>query len=297
MASAKFFPVLYNVPTKPDMAVVMAFFNPAKSLRIIQNILMVKALFERASIPFFIGEIAFHAEPFVFPAAENVYQYRSESFMFYKENLVNLIVSKLPEKYTKVLMMDADIVFNEPNWYDVVSQKLDTCAVIQPYCKANYLNQQFQVVEIKQSVAAMPTNGHTGFAWAFQRAWLTANPLFEYSVIGGGDSILKARVLQTPLMSVHKPYEKDYNAYNPKRAEALGYCPLTIYHLPHGMKENRQYNTRTTDLSTKFTALKISCVSDAIKRRGDGLLEWKDACRVEMNKMMKTYFTKRNDDA
>jgi len=297
MASTKFFPVLYDPPIKPDMVVVMAFFNPAKSLRIIQNIVMVKALFERSKIPFFIGEIAFNDDPYVFPAAENIVQYRSESFMFYKENLVNLLVPKLPSEFTKIVMLDADIVFHEPNWYNVVSQKLDTCAVIQPFQKANYLNQQFQVVEIKQSVAASPSNGHTGFAWAFQRSWLAANPLFEYSVIGGGDSILKARILQTPLMSVHKTYEKDYNAYNPKRAEPLTHVPLTIYHLPHGNKENRQYHTRNADLGTKFTVLKITSVSDAVKRRDDGLLTWKDAHRAELNKLMKAYFTKRNDDA
>lgn len=296
-ASTKFFPVLYNAPSTPDMAVVMAFFNPARSLRIIQNILMVKSLFERSNIPFFIGEIAFADEPFSFSIAENIFQYRSESYMFYKENLINLMVAKLPTQYTKVLMMDADIVFAEPNWYDVVSQKLNTYAVIQPYQKANYLNQQFEVIQIKQSVATNPSNGHTGFVWAFQRDWLSANPLFDYAVIGGGDSILKARVLQTPLMSVHKTYEKDYNAYNTKRAEPLGWCPLTIYHLPHGMKENRQYNTRNAELGNKFAVLKITSVSDAVKRRDDGLLTWKDAPRAELNKLMKSYFMKRNDDA
>jgi hypothetical protein len=288
---------LYDPPIKPDMVVVMAFFNPAKSLRILQNILLVNSLFERSKIPFFIGEIAFNDDPYVFPTAENIVQYRSESFMFYKENLINLLVAKLPHEFTKIVMLDADIVFYEPNWYTVVSQKLDTCAVIQPFQKANYLNQQFQVIQIKQSLSASPSNGHTGFAWAFQRSWLTANPLFEYTVIGGGDSILKARILQTPLMSVHKKYEKDYNAYNPKRAEPLGFCPLTIYHLPHGVKENRQYDTRDNDLGTKFSALKIASVSDAVKRRDDGLLVWKDAYRTELNKLMKTYFTKRNDDA
>jgi hypothetical protein len=295
--STKFFPVLYNPPTTPDIAIVMAFFNPARSLRILQNILMVKSLFERSNIPFFIGEIAFNEEPFVFPVAENIFQYRSESYMFYKENLINLMVPKLPTQYTKVLMMDADIVFQEPNWYDVVSKKLDTCAVIQPFQTANYLNQQFQVIQIKHSVAAMASGGHTGFAWAFQRAWLSENPLFDYSVIGGGDSILKARVFQTPLMSVHKTYEKDYNAYNPKRTETLGWCPLTVFHLPHGMKENRQYDTRNADLGSKFAALKITSVSDAVKRRDDGLLVWKDAHRAELNKLMKVYFMKRNDDA
>jgi hypothetical protein len=293
----KFFPVAYNPPSTPDMAVVMVFFNPAQSVRIIQNITLVKTLLERANIPYFIGEVAFKKHAHIFAPAENVFQYRSESYMFYKENLVNLVVSRLPPQYTKVTLIDADICFAEADWYNVVSKKLNDNEVIQPYNEACYLNNHFHTFETKKSYAASPGNGHNGFAWSFQRAWLQANPLFEYAIIGGGDTMLKHRLIQKPLQVVHKLYEKEFNKYNPGNLVQIGFCQLKIYHLPHGTLENRQYGTRTKELTTKLGGMGIGNISDVLRKREDGLLEWKESNRTALNSHMMAYFTKRNDDA
>ncbi len=297
MASSKFFPVCYNPPAVADMAVIMVFFNPAQSVRIIQNITMVKTMFERANIPYFIGEVAYKKHALVFAPADHIFQYRSESCMFYKENLVNLVVSRLPAQYTKITLIDADILFADTDWYNVVSKKLNECAVIQPFSEACYLNIHFHTFETKKSYASSPDGGHNGFAWSFQRHWLETNPLFEYAIIGGGDTMLKHRLIQKPLQSAHKLYEKDFNKFNPGNAVSIGHCPLKICHLPHGTLENRQYGTRTKELTTKLGSMNIKNISDVLVKRDDGLLEWKEAHRTALNAHIMAYFLRRNDDS
>ena len=297
MASLKFFPVCYNPPAVADMAVIMVFYNPAQSVRIMQNISLVKTMFERANIPYFIGEVAYKKHAHVFAPADHIFQYRSESCMFYKENLVNLVVSRLPPQYTKITLLDADILFAEADWYNIVSKKLDTSAAIQPYSEAGYLNLQFHTTETKKSYASSPGGGHNGFAWSFQRPWLETNPLFECAIIGGGDTMLKHRLIQKPLQPIHKIYEKDFNKYNPGNTAPIGFCQLKIYHLPHGTIENRQYGTRTKELTTKLGSMNIGSISDVLVKREDGLLEWKEAHRTALNTHMMAYFSRRNDDA
>jgi hypothetical protein len=79
----------YNEPYFKDMAVLLCYFNPCHYNRIIQNALTVKHLFDNAKIPYFIGEIKYdNDDSYLFYPSDNIFQYSSNSYIFYKENLI-----------------------------------------------------------------------------------------------------------------------------------------------------------------------------------------------------------------
>ena len=101
----------YATPTTPDMAVLMTYFNPANSVRILQNFLQVRYFLQKAAIPLYTAELAFNESPFLLKDA--TVQFRTTSYMFYKENLIKLLTATIPTTYTKLCILDADIMFEQ----------------------------------------------------------------------------------------------------------------------------------------------------------------------------------------
>ena len=101
----------YAEPTTADMAVLMTYFNPANSVRILQNFLQVRYFLQKAAIPLYTAELAFNESPFLLKDA--TVQFRTTSYMFYKENLIKLLTATIPTTYTKLCILDADIMFEQ----------------------------------------------------------------------------------------------------------------------------------------------------------------------------------------
>ena len=286
--------IRYNTPELQDMAVIMAFFNPAKSFRIIQNLYTIKQLLEMSGIPVYIGEIAFNDAPFVLPPSSTTYQYRTSSIMFYKENIMTQVLKHVPETFTKVVLLDADILFVDPEWYRKLSDALNTYDVVHPYCIAHRLNISFQVNNTDFSVLA--GGNSPGFAWAFRRSWLQTHPLFEYALVGGGDTMvylsLSNYAKYTSTLKLYKPDIPKLTSAPP----SASYVDLEILHLPHGSLTNRQYGSRYERIESIMSTHNISALSQAVYRTHDGIFEWKPEYRDAMNVALLDYFTKRNDD-
>lgn len=297
--SAKYFILpRYNEPEVKDAAVILAFFNPAQSVRIVQNLMMVKSLLEAAHIPTFIGEIAHKDRPFVLPTSSHVFQFRTESVMFYKENLLAAVERYVPSAYTKIIVLDADVVFENPDWYRVFSAALDTAHVCQGYKYAQYLKLDFSYSEEKVGAIVSP-HGHTGFAWGFQRSWFRSPGLFEYALTGGGDTMFYAQIRPSDPRLIFPAYAADFKDHPRTPADTvIGFADLRVFHLPHGSKDNRQYKERHDVLVAKLRELKITRLSDAVERRPhDGMFEWKPVYRETLNALLLAYFRARKDDA
>jgi hypothetical protein len=283
------------------MAVILVFYNPSYSVRIIQNILTVKHYLDKAHIPTFIGELAFDEIPFVFNASDTVFQFRSTSYMFYKENLIKLVVAKLPATYTKLCMMDADIMFDNPNWYSIISRRLDTVSVCQPFTRTVFLNlnftPQFEKTNCVDSNASQIDwkCEHSGHIWAFRRDWYNDAAISDMTIIGGGDTILQyiVRGRQNTRDTTYAIYQ---HLIIPVPTPTLGSCDLTIYHLNHGMTLNRQHVSRIGDLDAAIRATGQTRVADVVQRRADGLLEWKPPYCAVLNTCVQRYFACRRDD-
>jgi len=295
----KFFPIKYNEPSTKDMAIILVYYNPNKSNRIIQNILMVKNSLESSNIPFYIIELTFNDDPYLFNKMSNIYQYRSDSYMFYKENLIYTLLPFLPDTITKICTLDADIMFDNPNWYKSISDTLDTYNVCQPFNLAHRLNIDFTINSTSYSCIDKQNNS-TGFAWAFKKDWFIKNGYFEYAIIGGGDGLFYSYITSNNKKSYYSNiFQNAYTEYINSREQLPPVCSvdLTIYHLYHGSLINRQYDTRHPLFNTKINSLKLNHISELLIRRDDNILEWNPKYKDEMNSFMLTYFTNRADDS
>ena len=141
--------IQYNRPVTKDMAILFVYFNPCKYRRIIQNVLTVKHQMDCAQIPYFIGEIKHDSDSqYLFCKSDNVFQYSSNSYMFYKENLIRVVEPMIPSSFTKICIMDFDILFDNPDWYSVVSEKLNSMKAIIFILSTNLIINQVTTFQL-----------------------------------------------------------------------------------------------------------------------------------------------------
>jgi hypothetical protein len=288
--------VHYGMPKCTDCAVILVFFNPAGSHRIVQNLLYVKQKLEIVNIPFFVGELAYNDAPFVFqPGTPNIFQFHSNSYMFSKENLIKCVLRRDAVKgYSKYVIMDCDVLFDTPDWIDGISTALDTYDVVQPFQYANMLNLKFKSITIKPSIVLSPAGGHTGYVWAFRRDWYErVGGIYEYALIGGGDTCL-AHMAGINIEWKGGLYRSDLPPLGD--SSRTWYLPYTIWHLPHGVIEKRRYVERNDTISRAMSALSICKLRDAVDVGADGLFEWKLQFRTHLNSVLLNYFKSREDD-
>lgn len=294
----KFTSIRYHAPNKADMAIILVFFNPVASVRLIQNILTVKHSLDTANIPYFIGELAFNSDPFLFNASANIFQYRSDSYMFYKENLIKAVEARIPDSFTKLCILDADIMFDNPYWYSVISQKLDTCKVCQPYTIAYFLDIRFRIEKTKTNCVDLASEKnwakeHPGHIWAFVRQWYRAANISDMTVVGGGDMFLYASLRD---ISMDHPNLQFYICIHKHCEGNPTSCSLNIYHLNHGPLTSRQYVERLFKMSDLMKELGATDITQALCRREDGILVWRPEYKERINAYMLRYFSSRNDD-
>lgn len=293
----KFTIIDYNEPEIKDMAIIIVFYNFTKSIRIIQNLLLVKNTLEKAKIPFYIAEISLF-DNFSLNKADNIFQYRTNSIMFYKENLINLVEKQIPSTFTKILTMDADLLFDNPDWYQLISEILNKYTICQCFSIAHWLSLDFNIYHYKQSVL-INKEGHPGFAWAFNREWLKENNLLDICIIGSGDTMLKNSLLDINPLSNYKYLFNGFSNYKNKIKETftLNNVDINIYHLYHGSFKNRQYNDRHEIINNFIQNKNLNSVEDLLISTDNKLYEWKDEYKNELNSLMINYFTFRDDDS
>lgn len=277
----------YATPARHDMAVILVVFNPGSSVRIIQNLLLVKQKLETAGIPTYVAELAFPTQSHIFPPAANIFQFRSDSYLFYKENLINLAEQRIPPHFSKICTLDADIIFAQPDWYDKVSMQLDTHDLCQIFQTANYLDITFSA--IIKSDASILNGGHPGFGWAARRSFFRTCGFPEFAVVGSGDAVLSG--YKKPI------YNKECATYNTTPMKTTFASGITVYHLNHGPLEARQYSSRHDMMAAYLRSIGKAAISDILYKRDDGLLEFLPEFRQSANAIMLSYFNGRVDDA
>ena len=297
--------IQYNTPVTKDLAIIFVYFNPCKYRRIIQNVLTVKHQMDCAKIPYFIGEIKHDSESeYLFSKSDNVFQYSSNSYMFYKENLIRVIEPLIPSCFTKICILDFDIFFDNPDWYFVISEKLNLVKIVQPFKTANYLNVDYSIFESRTNCVDNKTfepinykAEHTGFVWAFDRQWFSTYYFDDMIISGMGDTVLANNITKRSYNGSGSFYVNFYSHINPSAVNApYGSCDLNVYHLNHGPLINRQYNSINYILNLTFNQNGFKKIDDVLSRREDGILQYKPEYLPLMNSVLLSYFKVRNDD-
>lgn len=290
-------------PDECDMMVILPFFNFANSYRTVQNLLYVQETLRNSAIPHLVVEVAFQQEPFCLAPGRNIVQLRTDSRMFYKENLLRLGVRHTPSRYTKFFFLDADTVFSDSNWYTTVSRLLDTYAGVHGFTNVYMLSPQFQMrAGAEYSILLRErTAGAPGLAWGVTREWVEEFGVFDYCVIGSGDRAIaycfgthKTKLESDSFLYLRKRLQ-EYMAREPRKPGVT--APLTAFQLSHGPEAKRQYTSRDALINDFLSSRNLKYIDDILERRSDGLFEWRAEHRAELNELIGNFFTNREDDS
>jgi hypothetical protein len=286
----------YTVPVKDDLAIGIVFFNSTKSKRLLMNYLYNIEKLKLANIPVYTLEMYIDT-----PEIKDAFHYKTEFILFQKERLCYLLEKHIPKKYTKILFMDSDILFENNNWYNELSKKLDSFNIVQPFSNTLWLDVTYtKIVKKRIPFVFYKTFGklnlkggiggyHPGFAWGFQRDWYKKIGFFVYAILGDGDTISSSTILNYPFSP--EPYLQDsLQEYKNKIKTPPSTCFLhgTVYHLWHGDSKKRQYTKRRQIFSS------IKDIRDVITIDSNGLFALKDD--PELKRKIKRYFQNRDDD-
>jgi len=286
--------IRYTTPKECDMAICFVLFNSSQNVRMISNYLYTVEKLRLASIPYYTIEMTYGiAEPEIADAIH----VKSNSYMFHKERLCSILERHIPAKYKKIMFLDADLIFENPDWYDHTSMLLNCVNVVQPFNTCTWLDITYtQSVKDSRSFVFMdPTkhniNYHPGFAWAFQREWYKKVGFFEYTITGSGDShSAYAWVNCTlPEITLRPAFIPEYMKFLEKidKPPSLAATPGRILHMWHGTRENRGYVKRHLILDG------VEDVRSIITENSYGCFEFKD---IKWNEPFKKYFDDRQDD-
>lgn len=243
----------YAEPQCKDTAVCMVYFSAVGYVRPRMNFLFVEQGLRAAKIPLFTAECVIGDQP---PFLVNpTLRKHSKSALFFKEYLFNHLEPLIPKQYTKLIFMDADILFDQPNWVDLVSNKLNTCDVLQPFAMAHWLAPDyatFQVLpaesfakSLLESTYTPHMYSHPGFAWAMTRSFFKSiGGFYDQMLVGSGDTIFAHAFVTSKTYRYGKGHADTWWERVQSLKPRLGYTPGNIYHLGHGSWKQRNYGTR-----------------------------------------------------
>jgi hypothetical protein len=285
--------VRYRSPWKRDMAIGFVFFNPAKSKRMLMNYLYTIEKLKLAGIPYYTLELVFNRQE---PEIKDAFHVYAKSIMFHKERLCTLLEKRIPWYYSKVMFLDADIIFGNPNWYSEVSAALSEHDVVQPFTTAVWMDITYTTAtQIRESVIYMNREKtfdhklHPGFAWAFTRTWFRKVGFFEYGVTGSGDTLSAAAWLgvKFPATYLKPALLPAYTEFDTLPKPRITCTSGPVFHLWHGTHANRRYVDRHAILDG------VNDIRKVMRPNWNGV--WEFSVKGLSEKLL-DYFNERVDD-
>ena len=286
---------------------ITSYFNPIGYQKFKDNYTKFRKELKK---PLITVELAFDDQPFFVDDAIQIRGYKS-NVLWQKERLLNVAIENLPSNADKVVWLDADVIFENENWYEETEKMLDDKPVCQMF---EYVYEKIpEHIPIDESVYAKDGIGFAkyhvdqmdikniwpkpGLGWGMRLDCLPTG-LYDKCIVGNNDVYQLAAWMGNwyhPLLeSMHPESCKDFliNKYQDYEAVQgnIGYIKGRIEHLYHGTFNNRRYHERTK-ISIKH---KFNAVSD-IKINPNNIYEWSTR-KPKMHQEVYNYFYERRDD-
>jgi hypothetical protein len=268
--------VQYAKPHNTDTCVAICFFRPVEYIKPVENLSLFLKNIQESHIPIYSIELLYPNQTPILSNATKIV--RTNSVLFSKENLWNILEKNIPDNYSKIIFLDTDIRFTNPNWFNISADLLNQHMVIQPmeHCYRDIPNTSLNTYDIdhqllRPAIAKGIQNRerinislhYPGFGIGIDRNFFhKINGIFEYGLNGYGDSLFWAAFdrFDSQYVDFAKTKFSQYNSYlqNIQQAidlmvEPVGYVKDNIcLHLYHGTTKNRKYNTRNSYLPESY---------------------------------------------
>lgn len=268
------------------LAVVTNYYNPSNNPVKLNN--FIKFREGMGTRPLFIIEAAFEDQPFT---VEDAIHVRCQSVLWQQYRLVNHVIQNLPDEYDKAVWVDADILFDDPDWYEKMDEALESNKMVQSFSQVTLLQKDGNPGELRKSVtkvalqnALLPHNktrnsyldlspcNATGFSWGVQREVIQQFGLYNCWITGSDDIAF--------VIALWADWENPFfNRMNAKMKEHYldwampfhGYIDLKvscleghIRHLWHGQRNYRK----------RWRCLKDFDPYNDVRQVESGALEW-----------------------
>lgn len=213
--------------------------------------------------------------------ADKLVTRRGNQYLFYKENMMNIGMEYLPDDCDKVVWIDADVVFDKPNWHETTSRMLDKYKIGQPFgigVRLEYnqmpedvvvdqlpwdweekelANRNFSFVrrykDITDKTKCFTKQfPRTGLAFAARRHELQECSIYDKLILGSGDNFFcRALVGQEKYLLdesgwSNEPEPKEWCEKLRKNFDGeMAFLPsVKCFHLWHGTIAAKKYVTR-----------------------------------------------------
>jgi hypothetical protein len=289
-------------------ALITCFFNALGYASRIANYRLFAARLKEQKVPLYTIEALFPGQTSALSKHSNVMTVDCETVLWQKESLLNLLIRELPPKYKAVLWCDADIYFQNKNWFRATQKLLNKFPVVQPYSQAVRLPrgaktyrknaeifsgfadiyQENPQLLLKGDFAA---HGHTGFVWAAHRYILENHGLYDAMIAGSGDHVMAhafagdfdSRCIHRILGGNEKHithFQQWAKRIYPEIRGKIGHVEGRILHLWHGETQDRRYVDRNRELA----AFAFDPSRDIV-RDSKGLWSWKQSAPTLLNRL------------
>jgi hypothetical protein len=190
---------------------------------------------------------------------------KTDHELWYKENLINIGVSKLPKNWKYMAWIDTDVEFQNKKWVQETIDQLQTYKVVQLFSHCVDMGIRTEAMHVHIGFMYQYCNGetwkepryggtwHPGYAWAITReAFNSIGGLMDFPILGSGDHHMALAFIGLGDRYINSKLNKNYKLLCEifqERCEkfikrSIGFVHGTITHYFHGNKADRRYQDR-----------------------------------------------------
>lgn len=306
---------------KEPLYVITTVFNPIRYKTRWKLYEDFAKMVEEAGAILYTAEVTFGER---FPAVTDStnpkhIQIRTSNEFWMKENILNLIMNRLPADWKYVAWIDADVTFSRDDWANETLHQLQHHKMVQMFSQAHDISSDYEIVNESRSFMWCYYNDtpeitkagyyypaavkgqyywHPGFAWAARREAIDAvGGLIDWAILGNADYLMALILTGKPLptlsyLGVHgERWIKNWQQRADQHIKCdIGFVKGLLLHHWHGPKVNRAYKTRNKILTESKFDPEID-----LKRDSQGLWQL-SGNNIKLRDGIRQYFRNRNED-
>jgi hypothetical protein len=323
----------------PDkLYVVTTLSNPIRFRSRYENYRNFEKDMEESGVILYTVEAAFGGRKFEVTEPNNIrhIQLRTNHEIWYKENLTNIGISRLPDGWNYVAWVDADMHFERPDWAQETLHLLQHYRLIQMWSNILELSDNYEPIKIDHMTSFMYNwlnditinvkhnqkmlhpyyyymkqvgkeklwYGPPGGAWAARRDAFRGmkNGLIDWSIVGGGDSYMVAGLIGGMEYQLRKDLHPEYKRLMMEWQElALAEIRQNIGYMPGTIRHQWHGNKSSRVYGSREKLLadnKFNPITDLTRDHQGlyGLVDHGDPRSINLRDDLRAYFRRRDED-